>query len=206
MPGNRTLTRWLRLGCKCQFHVRSFLYSSMTSVIASSLCMRMAWNKRGPILLLHLQSSVNEMHMKGPAENPMIGLGFAGYEIVCHTCIFLNLCTVPQQAQRVYSFLYPLRAASWWDLGYAKECHKHDAGPMWQAVSGSHSGIQHCGFPLHWLQKYRWASSRWTCHSLHLQDTNSQQGKTEGQRKLCCGEFCWTTWEAQRWRWNTMLF
>lgn len=42
MPENRTRTRWLRLSCKCQFHVRFFLYSSMTLVIALSLCMRMA--------------------------------------------------------------------------------------------------------------------------------------------------------------------
>lgn len=111
-------------------------------------------------------------------------------------CIFLKLCSVPQQARGVHSFLYSLRAASRWDLGYAKECHNHDAGPMWHAVSVSHSGIQYSGFPLHWLQKYRWAHSRWTCHSQHLQDPNSQQGKTEGQRKFCCEEFCCATWEA----------
>lgn len=75
-----------------------------------------------------------------------------------------------------YTFLYRLRGASWWDLGYAKECHNHDAGPMWHAVSVSYSGIQDSGFPLHWLQKYRWARSRWTCHSQHLQDLNSVAG------------------------------
>lgn len=109
---------------------------------------------------------------------------------------FVNVCTVPQQAWCVYRFLYPLRTASWWDLGYVKKCHSHDAGPMRHSVSVSHSGIHYSGFPLQWLQKYRWAHSRWTCHSQHLQHPNSQQGKTEGQRKFCCQEFCRATWEA----------
>lgn len=142
MSGNRTLTRWLRLGCKCQFHVRSFLYSSMTPVIASSLCMRMAWNERWPAHV-HLQCCVNEMHLKGPGcrqSHDQALLCRIWNSALC--CIFLKLCSVPQQTWGVYSFLYPLRAASWWDLGYAKECHNHDAGPMWHAVSVSHSGIQ----------------------------------------------------------------
>lgn len=78
--------------------------------------------------------------------------------------------------------------------------------PLWHVVSVSHSGIQNSGFPLHWLQKYGWAHSRWTCHTQHLQDPNSQQGKTEGQRKFCHEEFYCATWEAKRRRWNTMLF
>lgn len=35
-------------------------------------------------------------------------------------CIFSKR----MRARRVESFLYPLRAACWWDLGCAKECHK----------------------------------------------------------------------------------
>lgn len=119
----------------------------------------------------------------------------------CALCwIFLNVRSVPRRPRCVHRFLYPLRAASWWDLGYAKECHSRDAGPpappVRHSVPASHSGIQYSGFPLQWLQKYRWAHSRWTCHSQHLQDPNSQQGKTEGQRKFCCEEFCWATWGA----------
>lgn len=54
MPGNRTLSRWLCSGCKCQFHVRYRLYSSMTFVIASSLCIRMEQNECWPFRVLRL--------------------------------------------------------------------------------------------------------------------------------------------------------
>lgn len=48
----------------------------------------------------------------------------------CALCwIFLNVRSVPRRPRCVHRFLYPLRAASWWDLGYAKECHSRDAGP-----------------------------------------------------------------------------
>lgn len=203
MPGNRTVTRWLRLGCKCQFHVRSSLYSSMTSVIASSLCMRMAWNERWPIPVLIYRAPPLKIHLKAPPDDHMAALCFMRYEIA-HFIVyfFLDVCVVPQQPGRLGSFLHPLRAASLWDLGDAKKCHNHDACPMWHSVSVSHSGMQYSGFPLHWLQKYRWAHSRWTCHSQHLQDPNSQRGKTEGQRKFCCEEFCRATWDARGWRWN----
>lgn len=143
------------------------------------------------------------MHLKGPADNHIIRLCRIWNCALRWT--FLNVCSVPQQARCVYRFLYPLRTASWWDLGYVREWHSHDAGPMRHSVSVSHSGIQYSGFPLQWLQKYRWAHSRWTCHSQHLQHPNSQQGKTEGQRKFCCEVFCWATWEAWLWRWNTIL-
>lgn len=57
---------WLRLGCKCQFHVTFFLYSSMTPVIASSFCMRMPWNEQ--VVHSGAQMSANEMHLKGPGS------------------------------------------------------------------------------------------------------------------------------------------
>lgn len=49
---------------------------------------------------------------------------------------------------------------------------------MWHVVSPAQSGIQNCSFPLHCLQKCRPALGRWTCHSQHLQEPNSQWGNT----------------------------
>lgn len=190
VPRNRTLTGRLCLGCKCQFHVRYFLYSSMTFVIASSLCIRMAWNERRPILLLIYSASRGKRIWKD--SGTITWPSYALQEKKRKLCMVLyisnlNWSSMPGQAQYVCSFLYPLKAASRWDFAYAKECHNHDAGPPgWHAVSVSHSGIQYSGFPLHCLQKHRWAHSRWTCHSQHLQDPKRQQGKTEGQGKFSC--------------------
>lgn len=81
---------------------------------------------------------------------------------------------------------FPLREAYLFFIFFQvgpRLCHHHDAGPMWHVVSVSYSGIQYSGFPLHWLQKYRWARSRWTCHSQHLQDPNSQRGKGKKKQK-----------------------
>lgn len=146
----------------------------------------------------HLQSSVKEMHLKGLADNHMIRLCSAEYEIV-HSLLNISERTqCASTASMCLSFSLSTKSSflvgPWLCEGVSQPWCRPP--PVRHSVPASHSGIQYSGFPLQWLQKYRWAHSRWTCHSQHLQDPNSQQGKTEGQRKFCCEEFCWATWGA----------